>query len=216
MSLLQSKDQICISCSGLTESIADTTKSSVFQWLRSEPACFTGVQESEVHNGGAGQGSDVHQLLKLYKEEREQLSKDVLYYKQSCKDLKRRLKTEVMLGACQVHLCFETRMSLHDTRLAPWSAQWGKQKYAHREQGDCHGIGFRTEFSLCTCWWMVATVSDLQPVCLCFLLDPSFVSDAKLQASQSYHSYYHILLTLKPVSSFQDVLPAFGQTNCCD
>ncbi|DBA97629.1 TPA: hypothetical protein ACH3X3_15301 [Trebouxia sp. C0006] len=61
-------------------------------------AAAQGVQEPEIHNGGAGQSSDVHQLLKLYKEEREQLSKDVLYYKQSCKDLKRRLKSEVMLG----------------------------------------------------------------------------------------------------------------------
>lgn len=38
---------------------------------------------------------DLNKLLKLYKEEREQLSKDVLYYKQSCKELKRRLKAEV-------------------------------------------------------------------------------------------------------------------------
>lgn len=41
------------------------------------------------------QSPDLHRLLKLYKEEREQLSKDVLYYKQSCKDLKRRLRAEV-------------------------------------------------------------------------------------------------------------------------
>ena len=40
---------------------------------------------------------DLHHLLKMYKEEREQLSKDVLYYKQSCKDLKRKLKAEVSL-----------------------------------------------------------------------------------------------------------------------
>ncbi|DBA84427.1 hypothetical protein WJX77_002493 [Trebouxia sp. C0004] len=60
-------------------------------------AAAQGVQEPEVHNGGAKQGSDVHQLLKLYKEEREQLSKDVLYYKQSCKDLKRRLKAETSM-----------------------------------------------------------------------------------------------------------------------
>lgn len=73
----------------------------MLQWLRSA-SCFIGGQESQVHKGGAEQGSDVHQLLKLYKEEREQLSKDVLYYKQSCKDLKRRLKTEVTLSACQV------------------------------------------------------------------------------------------------------------------
>jgi hypothetical protein len=117
LSLPQSQDQICISCSSFTEHITDTTESSCFQWLRSA-GCFTGVQEPEVHNGAAEQGSDVHQLLKLYKEEREQLSKDVLYYKQSCKDLKRRLKAEVLLGACQVHLCFEARMSLHDTQLA--------------------------------------------------------------------------------------------------
>ena len=37
----------------------------------------------------------MQQLLQLYKEEREQLSKDVLFYKHSCKDLKRRLRTEV-------------------------------------------------------------------------------------------------------------------------
>ncbi len=71
-----------------------------------------------ANGGGAEQGSDVHQLLKLYKEEREQLSKDVLYYKQSCKDLKRRLKTEVMLDACQIYLCFEARMFLHDAQLS--------------------------------------------------------------------------------------------------
>jgi len=77
----------------------------------------------------------VHQLLKLYKEEREQLSKDVLYYKQSCKDLKRRLKTEVMLGACQVHLCFAARVSLHDAQpslhLKLRNIQWGRHKYTH-------------------------------------------------------------------------------------
>lgn len=84
----------------LQKKSADPTKPSVHQWLRSGPDCFVGVQESQVRNGGAEQGSDVHQLLQLYKEEREQLSKDVLYYKQSCKDLKRRLKTEVLLGVC--------------------------------------------------------------------------------------------------------------------
>ena len=41
------------------------------------------------------QGADLQQLLQLYKEEREQLSKDVLFYKHSCKDLKRRLRAEV-------------------------------------------------------------------------------------------------------------------------
>ena len=87
-----------------TKHFAYTTKSSVHQWLRPESACFIGMQESEVLTAGAAQGSDVHQLLKLYKEEREQLSKDVLYYKQSCKDLKRRLKAEVLLGASQFHL----------------------------------------------------------------------------------------------------------------
>ena len=45
------------------------------------------------------QGQDLQKLLKLYKEEREQLSKDVLYYKQSCKDLKRRLKAEVCFSS---------------------------------------------------------------------------------------------------------------------
>jgi hypothetical protein len=91
--------------------------------LKSKPVCFTGVQEPEIHNGGAGQSSDVHQLLKLYKEEREQLSKDVLYYKQSCKDLKRRLKSEVMLGVFvlgissefvkpQIHLCLKSQVYL--------------------------------------------------------------------------------------------------------
>ncbi|KAL0020541.1 hypothetical protein WJX79_010459 [Trebouxia sp. C0005] len=60
-------------------------------------AATQGVQEPEIHAGGAEQGSDVHQLLQLYKEERGQLSKDVLYYKQSCKDLKRRLKAETSM-----------------------------------------------------------------------------------------------------------------------
>ena len=46
----------------------------------------------------------MHQLLQLYKEERGQLSKDVLYYKQSCKDLKRRLKAEVMLSVCVLEI----------------------------------------------------------------------------------------------------------------
>ena len=52
------------------------------------------------------QGQDLQKLLKLYKEEREQLSKDVLYYKQSCKDLKRRLKAEVCsLSSTRLLLC---------------------------------------------------------------------------------------------------------------
>ena len=57
-----------------------------------------GVGEEFVGcSGSAAEASSdgVDQLLKLYKEEREQLSKDVLYYKQSCKELKRRLKAEV-------------------------------------------------------------------------------------------------------------------------
>lgn len=62
------------------------------------------LQGHELQGQGLGQGQgqgqdqqgqELHQLLRLYKEEREQLSKDVLYYKQSCKDLKRRLKAEV-------------------------------------------------------------------------------------------------------------------------
>ena len=55
-----------------------------------------GLQGQEQQGQGL-QGQELHQLLRLYKEEREQLSKDVLYYKQSCKDLKRRLKAEVGL-----------------------------------------------------------------------------------------------------------------------
>ena len=63
------------------------------------------VQESRAPE--KEEGADLQQLLKLYKEEREQLSKDVLYYKQSCKELKRRLKTEVIASLhrdCCMHL----------------------------------------------------------------------------------------------------------------
>ena len=48
------------------------------------------------------QGPELHKLLKLYKEEREQLSKDVLYYKQSCKDLRKRFKAEVRYGTLKM------------------------------------------------------------------------------------------------------------------
>ena len=62
----------------------------------------TSRQNSTADEAGTAteqeQGPELHKLLKLYKEEREQLSKDVLYYKQSCKDLKRRLKAEVRFG----------------------------------------------------------------------------------------------------------------------
>lgn len=46
-------------------------------------------------DGNAEQEADLHRQLQLYKLEREQLSKDVLFYKQSCKDMKRRLRAEV-------------------------------------------------------------------------------------------------------------------------
>ena len=60
---------------------------------------FDGSAQSSQSPGErqAEASPDLHQLLKMYKEEREQLSKDVLYYKQSCKDLKRKLKAEVSL-----------------------------------------------------------------------------------------------------------------------
>ena len=74
--------------------------------VASQLSCGAGVEQEQTsrQNSTAGtaadqeQGPGLHKLLKLYKEEREQLSKDVLYYKQSCKDLKRRLKAEVRLG----------------------------------------------------------------------------------------------------------------------
>ncbi len=130
--VVQDKAQMCISCSSFTEHVANTVQSYICRWLRSELGCFTGVQESEVHNGVAEQGSDVHQLLRLYKEEREQLSKDVLYYKQSCKDLKRRLKTEVLLVSSVLETSsssvfemssssvLESLMSLHETQVAAY------------------------------------------------------------------------------------------------
>ena len=75
----------------------------------SQLSCGAGIKQEQTscQNSAAGeagtaaeqeQGTELHKLLKLYKEEREQLSKDVLYYKQSCKDLKRRLKAEVQYG----------------------------------------------------------------------------------------------------------------------
>ncbi len=39
---------------------------TVHQWLRPKPACF-GVEGSQMHNGGAEQGSHVHQLLQLHR-----------------------------------------------------------------------------------------------------------------------------------------------------
>lgn len=67
-------------------------------------ALSTGIQKVErdaavvAHAGLEGdpqQAAELRQQLELYKEEREQLSKDVCFYKQSCKDLKQRLRTEV-------------------------------------------------------------------------------------------------------------------------
>jgi hypothetical protein len=61
------------------------------------------------------------------------------------------------------------------------------KKYAHRVQGDFFEVVFRSSFSLCTCWWTVAAASDLKPVRLCFLLDSSAISDAKLCPRWSCH-----------------------------
>ena len=56
------------------------------------------------HGSSEEQTADLQQLLQLYKEEREQLSKDVLFYKHSCKDLKRRLRTEVSKTNLNLHI----------------------------------------------------------------------------------------------------------------
>ena len=71
-------------------------------WWRRDNTSVAGALTQEAaagrHEAGSSeeeQVEDLHQLLQLYKDEREQLSKDVLFYKHSCKDLKRRLRTEV-------------------------------------------------------------------------------------------------------------------------